>query len=139
MIKRAPLTAQFFFFRILPLLAHCGLIYFCSSQEEASLKPFYLFPGQDKILHLIEYSILGLLLMRCFVFWENDLFSGMAAVFVGTLYGMSDEYHQSFVPGRHTSIEDLFADFAGVTLAALFYHVILSKKSRRSHFLSIFF
>lgn len=41
------------------------------------------------------------------------------AIGITTLYGVIDEFHQSFVPGRDTSIFDVLADFAGATLAVL--------------------
>ena len=39
------------------------------------------------------------------------------AMIIGTLYGVSDEFHQSFVPGRTASIWDLAADSIGVAIA----------------------
>jgi VanZ family protein len=38
---------------------------------------------------------------------------------LATAYGVSDEYHQSFVPGRDASVRDVGSDFAGAALGAL--------------------
>lgn len=41
------------------------------------------------------------------------------AIGISTAYGVLDEYHQSFVPGRDASVLDVVADFAGAALAVL--------------------
>ncbi|RMF56395.1 MAG: VanZ family protein, partial [Calditrichaeota bacterium] len=38
---------------------------------------------------------------------------------LGSLYGVSDEFHQSFVPGRYTELSDFLADSAGVLFGLL--------------------
>jgi VanZ family protein len=45
-----------------------------------------------------------------------------AVVGLCTLYGISDEVHQSFVPGRDASAGDVAKDFAGASLAAFILH-----------------
>ena len=47
------------------------------------------------------------------VTWRRAL----AAVLVATLYGISDEAHQAFVPGRYPDRFDVLADCVGATLA----------------------
>jgi VanZ family protein len=42
-----------------------------------------------------------------------------AAVVLSTLYGVSDEWHQSFVPGRSPDVLDVAADAVGSTIGAL--------------------
>ena len=41
------------------------------------------------------------------------------AVLMATAYGISDEYHQSFVPGRDSDPLDVVKDFAGATVATI--------------------
>ena len=43
----------------------------------------------------------------------------MMALSLGVLYGVSDEWHQSFVPNRRASAQDVAADGLGVFLGAL--------------------
>ncbi len=110
-----------FFLNLFLLLAYCGLIFYVSSLEGKVSKPALLFPGEDKVVHMLEYGVLGILLMRCLLSWKESAANLGIAIFIGTLYGMSDEYHQSFVPGRYVEAEDVLADFIGVTLASILY------------------
>jgi len=78
----------------------------------------------DKILHLAEYYILGYLLMRAFATSGVPVLAASpvaAAILAGSAYGLSDEVHQAFVPGRVASLMDFLFDAAGVALAALTY------------------
>ncbi len=82
----------------------------------------------DKILHSIEYAIFGILIFRALVRTKSFSVNLMVltAIVVATLYGVTDEFHQSFVPTRSMSAEDLLFDFlgalAGVSLYKRFYH-----------------
>ena len=80
-------------------------------------------PGQysDKWEHMAMYGLLSTLIVRALA--GGRWIGVRAAVFVGavvlaTLYGVSDEWHQSFVPGRTADAYDVMADAAGATLAA---------------------
>lgn len=72
--------------------------------------------------HLIAYAILSALLVRA---WSGDRwtrFSGSAGWrgwIVAVVYGMTDEWHQSFVPGRTAAVDDWLADIVGATLGVL--------------------
>ncbi len=52
---------------------------------------------------------------------------GLAAV-----YAASDEFHQSFVPGRNAALEDVLVDAAGAGLAMAVWNYRSKVKSRRS-------
>jgi len=78
----------------------------------------------DKILHLGEYFILGILLARALTKTQKDYFTTMIfwAVFLFCLfYGISDEFHQSFVVGRVSDWKDALADTIGGSLGAWLY------------------
>ena len=84
-------------------------------------------PLRDKGIHFIEYVVLGWLCAGASARTWPSLPSGRTAafaVFVSTLWGLSDEIHQALVPGRFAEVGDLFADFlgsaAGVALRHLF-------------------
>ena len=42
-------------------------------------------------------------------------------IIVGTVYAISDEFHQWFVPGRSADIGDAIADFVGIIAAQLVF------------------
>ena len=70
------------------------------------------------IEHVIEYSILGLLLFFGFLSRNIDnngktLNIALLAILVSTIYGITDEIHQIFVPGRNCDIIDVIADLIG--------------------------
>jgi VanZ family protein len=85
---------------------------------------FYRYP--DKTVHMIEYALFGVLLYLTLKNSHYPSFRVHAMLFaiaIGILYGISDEYHQSFVPGRSANILDLVADGLGVTLAQTFIFI----------------
>ena len=74
----------------------------------------------DKSGHSIGYALLAVVLLRAFargrlsgVTWT----AGLAAIGLATMYGVSDEFHQSFVQGRHGTPVDVLIDAVGVALA----------------------
>lgn len=54
---------------------------------------------------------------------------GMVALLSCVAWGVIDEVHQSFVPGRHPDAMDVLADFVGAALGTLF-HVVLPAPGR---------
>lgn len=74
----------------------------------------------DWLTHGGAYLILALLLCRGLAGGVRRLSTAGAllAVCLATAYGMSDEYHQSFVPGRDASVADVFKDMGGAGFGA---------------------
>lgn len=106
---------------------YMGIIFFLSSIPGKDVP--LLFPHSDKLLHLTEYGILGWLLRKALSF-SSLKYPGILVVLIGTLYGLSDEIHQIFVPGRDMSIFDLTFDALGTVLAqALFIRSTNFKKT----------
>jgi VanZ family protein len=100
------------------LAAYCALIFFLSSQSTLPMP--MLFPGEDKLIHAIAYGLMGLLAWMTFSSEQRPLIMVFSASLVFcSLYGLSDEWHQSFVPGRDASLGDWLADTLGAALAAL--------------------
>ena len=101
-----------------------GIVHFL---EDLGLKfliyPFYFaYRYPDKFAHVILYMGFGLLLNPALSSSKNEVLSKYAAPFsiaIGTLYGVTDEFHQYFVPFRSASSMDLCADFMGLLFAQL--------------------
>lgn len=100
-----------------------GIIFFLSHQTGDSLHLPSL-PGIDKLAHLLAYGVLAATILFAFnERWKSE--RPGTTVLVTTifciLFGISDEIHQSFVPGREPSLLDLAADGAGAALAGLLW------------------
>lgn len=94
-----------------PPLAWAAVIFWASSRTSTGVS---LVAGLDKVAHFGVYAILGLLLRRA---WSSN--PGVIAL--GWAYGLSDEFHQSFVPGRSVELADWFADALGVLVGLFIY------------------
>lgn len=76
------------------------------------------FQGGDKVAHFSVYGLLGTLLCRALApGWRGAAF----ALVLASLFGASDEWHQSFVPGREADVLDWLADTSGAALAVGLY------------------
>ena len=75
----------------------------------------------DWLLHTVEYGLFGFFLVKAFnvsfQFLSGFLLLVITVLF-GTLYGLTDEWHQSFVPERESSLRDVLADAIGVLAGA---------------------
>ena len=82
--------------------------------------PFW-FEGLDKIIHLIIYSVLAQFLFTALRYERGASLRAAAigACLLTTLYGITDEWHQSFTPGRSVEGLDVWADFLGGCTALL--------------------
>ncbi len=63
--------------------------------------------------HALAYALLSVLFRRA-IGWQRRELAG--AWLLAVLYALADEFHQSFVPGRHPSFVDAFG-FDGVGAA----------------------
>ena len=93
-----------------------------------------LLPGLDKIAHAGLYATLAYLLFRA-LFRERGLRPWRAAAWaflLTALYGVTDEFHQQFVPGRFPGADDLVADTLGGLCAVLIDRTRQRWTSRRS-------
>lgn len=100
-----------------PVLALMALIFVASSIPSPGPLPGGL---SDKAAHAIGYGLLGGTLLRAFARGRLEVVSwrrGLAAIAVALLYGVADEYHQQFVPGRSSDVRDIVADVTGASLA----------------------
>jgi len=90
-----------------------------------------LFPKySDKIVHLIEYMIWGILFLLMLK-QEDRIQNVWRALFImlifGVILGILDEFHQMFVSGRNADIIDLIADSAGLAIAMILFRIFYRK------------
>ena len=120
--------------RVLPLVAMMTILFILSHQPGDTL-PLPAVVNLDKLLHLLAYTVLGL----AFLFalppdWRarRPRAAAVATVLFCLAYGLSDEFHQQFVPGRFPGADDLVADTFGGLCAVLIYRTRQRWVSRRS-------
>ena len=99
----------------LPPALLAGIIFVLSSMSQVPGSDYV----SDKFLHLVVFGALCLLTLRATHGGLNPLLPGPAAVAFGLvlLWGVLDEVHQSFVPGRYASLWDAVADAVGAGMA----------------------
>ena len=84
----------------------------------------------DKILHFFEYYVLGYLVYRTLIVTNHKIlyrYMPFLVAMIGILYGISDEWHQAYVPGRDSSAADVLFDGLGVILAVLTFKLVRNR------------
>jgi VanZ family protein len=101
----------------LPVIAYMAMLFGFSSLSTLPTPPAE-FSFYD--VHIVAYAGLGALTARATgkglrdVSWRAVL----GAILISSLYGVSDEYHQQFVPGRSFDLLDMVADAIGSVVGA---------------------
>ena len=113
----------------LPVVLYCLLIYIQSAHPSPEQIP--IFPFSDKLLHFAAYGILGILFYRAFRtlrIKDNIKALMLLSVISATLYGISDEIHQSFVPFRQAEVADAIADMIGAISGVCLYQWLVGSR-----------
>jgi VanZ family protein len=104
----------------LPVVALCAFIFVQSAFPSPDVLPSW--PFSDKFAHAGVYGLLAFLLGRALSTVDrvqrNPVWLWAFAVVLSTLYGLSDEWHQSFVAARTADPADLLADAVGAAAGA---------------------
>lgn len=103
-----------FLYYWLPIYVYAGLIFYFSSLPIPSFI-IEIYP-ETFVWHIIEYAILSILLFRALINSKNSSFRENAiylSIIIAILYGITDEIHQYFVPGRVSSFFDIMANSLG--------------------------
>jgi VanZ family protein len=106
-----------------------GLIFAASSIPDLTSLPGNV---SDKTGHNIGYALLAALLVRALARGQRSKVTARCALFaavLATAYGVTDEFHQSFVPGRSPDVQDVLADAEGAAAASLGAWAILKAVS----------
>lgn len=117
--------------RTLPLWLCMAIIFYFSSKSTTP-SAINWFVGADKVAHFLAFF--GLALCACysipFQYWKSKTRLWFLVVFVfSCIYAASDEFHQSFVPGRLVSWKDWLADvFGSLTAIIIAWRFAIWKK-----------
>lgn len=101
-----------------PALVYMAGIFFVSAMSDPPMPS----DVPDVSLHGLAYFGLSALLIRAFAggAWSGVTRRALLLGFlVAVVYGVTDEWHQLYVPGRHADLRDLRADAIGAGIAAM--------------------
>ena len=116
-----------------PVLVWAGIIFLFSARpvipaSQIFWKDFIV----KKTAHVVEYAFLALLIYRALkesgVSKSN---AGLWAIFFSVVYGLTDEFHQSFTPGREPRVRDVFFDTIGAILSIYSIWNLLPKAPKK--------
>jgi VanZ family protein len=102
----------------LPPIALMALIFFFSAQPDLNSGLGTADLILRKIAHFTEYALL------CFLWWRalrtvmDGRRAALVALAIASAYSITDEFHQTFVEGRHGTPVDWAIDTAGAALTA---------------------
>lgn len=105
----------------MPALLWAGFIFYLSAQPSLPSPPIIF---KDKIAHFGVYFILAFLLARIVFYKPKEIaerYLFLVVVVLISIYGITDEFHQSFVPGRTVDFFDWVADTVGAIGGAGFF------------------
>ena len=108
-------------FRVLPIIYMIAIWVMSSMSSDAIVElPDSKWDGYIKeSLHLVEFGLLYLFLaLALLTMRELNGTINMILIVISSLYGLTDEIHQSFVPYRTATVIDLVKDCIGVLVAS---------------------
>ncbi|MEK7113133.1 MAG: VanZ family protein [Patescibacteria group bacterium] len=85
-----------------------------------------------KSAHVIEYAIFASLTYRALKETGVKKYNaGLLAILLAVIYGATDEFHQSFTPGREPRVRDVFFDTIGAILSIYWLWNLLPKAPKK--------
>jgi VanZ family protein len=115
-----------------PPVLYALAIFATSSLSAAPPPPLQV---TDKHVHLLVYAGLAVVLVRAL---SGGRWAGVTpatslqAAMMTIAYGVIDEWHQAFVPGRHADARDVLADAVGAALAVAVLGAVARWSRRRA-------
>jgi VanZ family protein len=115
-----------------PVAVCLGIIYVGSEQPAVRRAPQKIEYAVAKISHVLEFAALGAALNRAVAPAGSTLplRSILATTAFSTIYAASDEFHQTFTPGRTASVRDVVIDLMGALIGTFAYRMISERRSQ---------
>ena len=105
---------------ILPISLAISIFVASSTQHLAVLNVNIPF-SPDKLLHLLIFGLLATVILRTKKLKQLRTRDLIVSIFIVSTYGILDEIHQSFTPGRSVELGDWIADTIGAFTAVILY------------------
>jgi VanZ family protein len=106
---------------------------FLLSHQPGETLPLPALPGLDKLAHFAVYGLLAATLIRACRPAMRQAWPGRVAAIAiiwCLLYGITDEFHQSFVPGRFADAGDILADTLGALIVSVGWLLVRRTRTR---------
>jgi hypothetical protein len=120
-VTASPKCLEKDWFRVVPVTLVMGIIFILSHQPGGSFS-LPKISNIDKFLHCLLYAVLGLAALLALpprFRHQRPILASAAVVLFCLFYGITDEFHQFFIPGRSCDVFDVIADASGGVLAAV--------------------
>jgi len=104
-----------------------AILIFVLSHIPSDFIPPSIFNLQDKFFHALVYFLFGISLLIAFSNVKSKTKVVIYVFLIGSFYGVVDELHQLFVPGRVCDITDWIADSLGIAISLLFREKVQAK------------
>ncbi len=117
--------------RVVPMLIVMGTIFFLSHQP-GDLLELPDIVNIDKVAHMFAYGVLaGTVIVAFSPYYrqKHPLSMCILTVFLCMIYGISDEFHQTFIAQRFASVFDVLADTAGALIVTGVWYRYVTRSS----------
>lgn len=98
-----------------PAAAWAAVLFLLSAWPNPGLDAPSWLPLPDKFAHVGLYAVLGAALGHGWA-WSPTGVGHALLLVIGAVYGVTDEWHQLYVPGRFPDVADWFADVTGLLI-----------------------
>jgi VanZ family protein len=85
-----------------------------------------------KNAHAFEYIVLAVLISSAFFSYNKKRKDAVIYIlFIALFYAVTDEFHQSFVPGRGSLVSDVLIDFSGAVIGVCIFYLVVKIMNRK--------